>query len=52
MTTNDSKSYLNYLNKLADEYNHTYHLSIGKKPFYDNSSSLCKEIKINPWAPN
>ena len=28
---NDSKSYLSYLNKLVDEYNNTYHPSIGKK---------------------
>ena len=26
MTTNDSKSYLSYVNKLVDEYNNTYHL--------------------------
>ena len=26
MTTNDSKSYLSYVNKLVDEYNTTYHL--------------------------
>ena len=28
MTVNDSKS---YLNKLVDEYNNTYHRSIGRK---------------------
>ena len=30
MIVNDSKYYLTYLNKLADEYNNTYHSSIGK----------------------
>ena len=28
MTTNDSKSYLSYLNKLIDQYKNTYHHSI------------------------
>ena len=28
----DSNSYFNYLNKLVDQYNRTYHRSIGKKP--------------------
>ena len=32
MTANDRKSYLSYLNKLAQEYNNTYHYSIAKKP--------------------
>ena len=31
LTANDSKSYLGYLNKLADEYNNSYYRSIGKK---------------------
>ena len=31
MTANNTKSYLNYLNKLIDEYNNTYHGSVGKK---------------------
>ena len=30
MTANDSKSYLGYLNKLVDQYNNTYHHSVGK----------------------
>ena len=30
MIASASKSYLNYLNKLADQYNNTYHYSIGK----------------------
>ena len=32
MTANKSKSYLGCLLKLLDEYNSTYHKSIGKKP--------------------
>ena len=32
MTANNSKSYLNYLNKLLDEYDNTYYRSVGKKP--------------------
>ena len=31
MTANDRKSYPSYLNKLEDQYNNTYHRSIGKK---------------------
>ena len=27
MAANDSKSYIPYLNKLADQYNNSYHLS-------------------------
>ena len=33
VAANDSKSDLDYLNKLIDQYNNTYHSSIGKK-FY------------------
>ena len=32
MTANDSKSYLSYPNRLGDQYNNSYHRSIGKKP--------------------
>ena len=31
MTANDSKSYFGYLNKLIEQYNNTYHRSIGNK---------------------
>ena len=31
MTADDSKSYISYLDKLVDQYNNTYHHSIGKK---------------------
>ena len=40
MTANDSKSYLGYLNKLVDEYNDTYHYSVGRKPIHANYSAL------------
>ena len=31
MIANERKSYLSYLNKLAEEYNNTYHHSISTK---------------------
>ena len=40
MIASASKSYLNYLNKLADQYNDTYHYSIGKKPINVQYSAL------------
>ena len=42
MTTNNNKSYLGYLNKLVDEYNNTYHHSIGKIPIHAEYSALTK----------
>ena len=33
MTTNDSKSYLPFLNKLVDQYNKCFHHSTNKKPW-------------------
>ena len=33
MTVNDSNSYLDYLNKLVDQYNNTYHHSVIKKTY-------------------
>ena len=50
MTTNDSSSYLPYLNKLVDQYNNTYHHSISKKPINADYSALT-EIKTNSKAP-
>ena len=32
----NSRSYLDYLDKLLGEYNNTYHCSIGKKNMIDN----------------
>ena len=49
MTANNSKSNLGYFNKLVDQYNKTYHLSIAKKlinadytPFTENKQCLDK----------
>ena len=36
------------MNKLVDEYNDTYHRSIGKKPINANYSALIEEIETNP----
>ena len=51
MTANDSKSYLNYLNKLVDQYNNPYHHSINKKPINADYSALAEKIVANPRAP-
>ena len=51
MTTNDSKSYLAYLNKSVDQYNNTYHYSINKKPTNADYYALTKKIETNPKAP-
>ena len=51
MTANDSKSYLGYLNKLVDEYNNSYHFSIGKKPIHADYSTLTEEIESSHIAP-
>ena len=45
MTTNDGKSYLSYLNKLADQYNNVYHHSINKEVVNADYSSLTKKIE-------
>ena len=43
-------SYVSYLNKLVDEYNNTYHCSVGKKPIEADYSALTEEIKSNDKA--
>ena len=43
----DSKPYLSYLNKLLDQYNNTYHHSIGKKPIVPDFSVSTEEIESN-----
>ena len=48
MTGNNSKSYINYLNKLVDDYNNTYHRSIGKKPI---DAALTEESEPSYEAP-
>ena len=45
MTANNSKSRLDYLNKLVDQYSNTYHRSIGKKPIDAGHFDLTEEIK-------
>ena len=44
MTLNDSKIALNYLTKLVNEYNNTYHCSIGKKAIHADYSASTEEI--------
>ena len=44
MTFNDSKSYLDYLNKLTDECKDTYHRSISKKAIDVDHSALTKKL--------
>ena len=51
MTADDGKSYLGYLNKLMDEYNNTYHCSIGKKPVEVDYSALNDEIESSHKVP-
>ena len=51
MTDNDGKSYLGYLNKLVDEYNNTYHCSIGKKPIDSNYSIFIYENESSHKVP-
>ena len=48
MTAKNKKSYLGYLNKLADEYDNAYHNSTGKKPVDAHYSALNEEIEANP----
>ena len=48
MTAIDSQSYLSYSNKLVDQFDNTYHHSIGKKP---TDSAMPEKVKTNPKAP-
>ena len=50
MTANDYKSYLSQLNKLADEYNNTYHRSIGKIPIHVNYPALSESSESSHKA--
>ena len=46
MTTDNKKSYLDYLNKLVDKYNNTYHHSTDKKcPVDADYSDLTEKMK-------
>ena len=51
MTASDSKSYLSFPNRLGDQYNNTYHRSIGKKPPDADYSALTEVVDTNPKAP-
>ena len=46
MTSNDSKSYLSYLNKLVNQYNNTYHHSITKKLNNFDYSALTEKMRL------
>ena len=45
------KIIVNYLNKLVDKYNNTYHCSVVKKPIDADYSVLSEEIHTKPNAP-
>ena len=51
ITSNDSKFYLDYLKKLLNEYNNTYHRSAWKKPIDADYSALTEYIGLNHKAP-
>ena len=46
MIANNSKSYPSYLNKLLDQYDNTYHHSIGKKPINTDYSALTEKVEM------
>ena len=50
MTANNKESYLGYLNKLLDEYSHTYHNPVGKKAINADYSALAEAVETNPQA--
>ena len=39
------------MNKLVDQYNNSYHHSIGKKPNDADYSALAEDIERNPKSP-
>ena len=43
MAANDSESHLPYWNKLADQYNNTYHPSVNKNPVNTDYSALTEK---------
>ena len=51
LTANNKKFYLGFLNKLVDEYNNTYHRSVGKKPVNADYFTSTKEIEMSPKSP-
>ena len=52
MTACDSKYYLSYLNKLVDENNNSYDISLAKKPVDADYSAFTEEIQKHSKAPN
>ena len=46
MAANERKSYLSYLNKLLDQYDNTYHHSIGERPINADYSALTKKLRV------
>ena len=50
MTGSNKRCYLGYWNKLMDEYNNTYHNSIGKKPVDADYSVLAEKIESSNQA--
>ena len=46
MAANERKSYLSYLNKLLDQYDNTYHHSIGQRPINTDYSALTKKLRV------
>ena len=51
LTANNKKFYLGFWNKLVDEYNNTYHRSVGKKPVNADYFTSTKEIEMSPKSP-
>ena len=47
MLTNNSKSYISYLNELVDRYNYTYYHFINRKRFNAGYSALAEKIENN-----
>ena len=50
MTAND-KSYLGYLNKLADEYDNTYHSSVGQTQIETDYFALTEKNESSNKEP-
>ena len=48
LTANDSKFYVPYLNKLADQCSNTYHHYINKQPINSDYSALIENFESNP----
>ena len=51
MTANQKKSYLSYFNKLVDQFNNTYHRSIGENLVDSDFFALTEESESSHEAP-